>query len=234
MDPQAGSPVSPKPILPQLGGTASSHTTNARKASYSVSCAVGTRSLKGNILIIRVKTSSRSADPMSLSRIISESDNDRAAPIPRPVSRSPSGTKSSRKYDAPVKKEIDIQPPLQEPPARLEKIAPAKNHKSRSVENGVSVISDVKAGNVIERPSSPTEKEIEAAMLKIENMASPDANAPGLEKYRLEWKERTRKRVRDVEAKENYRRKVSCTIAILDATYMYDGLINSSADERLN
>ena len=160
---------------------------------------------------------------MSLSRIMSGSDNDSAAPVSRPILGSPNGTRDGGKHSATIKKEVDIYSSAQELPVRLEKIASVKSNKSRNVENGISAISDVKAGDVTDRPPSPTEKEIEAEMWKIENMASPDPNAPGFEKCRLDWKERTRKRVLDVEAKEKYRRKVSYTALGIDYRYVWFG-----------
>ena len=148
---------------------------------------------------------------MSLSSIMSGSDNDRAAPVSRPAFESPNGLKDVGKRDVLIKKEVDAQPSMPESPIRSDKIASIKSHGRKHTENGTTTISHINAGTVLDRPPSPTEKEIEAEMFKIDKIAVPDVNAPAFEKYRLDWKERTRKRVRDVEAKESYRRKVSIT-----------------------
>lgn len=155
------------------------------------------------------KTPGRTADPMSLSSIMSGSDNDRVAPVSRSVFESPNGMSAVGKRDALVKKEVDAQPPMPVSPIRSDKIASIKNLNNKSAENGITTKSHMDADTIVDRPPSPTEKEIEAEMCKIDRIAIPDPNAPAFEKYRLEWKERTRKRVRNIEAKENYRRKVS-------------------------
>ena len=146
---------------------------------------------------------------MSLSSIMSGSDNDRTAPLSRPAFESPNGMNDAGKRNVLVKKEVDAQPFMPASPTRSDMIAAIKNHKSKINENGITAISHVNAGTILDRPPSPTEKEIEAEMCKIDKIAIPDPHAPAFEKYRLDWKERTRKRVRDVEFKENYRRKVS-------------------------
>ena len=146
---------------------------------------------------------------MSLSNIISRSDNERPLPEPRANLNSPNGTTDGLKRNIVVKTEIDVQPysPYRTSVGAGSALPPKDNRIN--YRNSTSTIPQTVLEPAIERPPSPTAREVDAEMRKIERLAESELYLPGLEKYRREWKDRTRKRTKEVEARENYRRKVS-------------------------
>ncbi|KAF2841586.1 hypothetical protein M501DRAFT_929765 [Patellaria atrata CBS 101060] len=151
------------------------------------------------------KTPSRTADPMSLSSIMSGNDPEpeNTSYIP-PKQRSRPSSKSSNFVPYAVRPEQALSHAHAD--TMVESRTPHDDHSVKPIQNGTT---SYNRSQFISPPSAlvVSEKDIEAEMAKIDSMDLSDVDGPGYETQRQIYKQRSQKRFLDVETVEREKRK---------------------------
>lgn len=152
-------------------------------------------------------TPSRTADPMSLSSIMSDTDTKPAIPnrfsAPAPQQQAVSQPKPLAPPPLKVEEEASVPKLVQEAPRHRN--VSSKTNQNKEATNGVhSTPLQPISANIDERM-------IEAELAKIENMELSDVEGPGFENEREEYRQRGLKRSWALDATETIKRKVGLT-----------------------
>ena len=149
----------------------------------------------------------RTADPMSLSSIMSGNDDEPAARYSAKQSQDSRRSSLGSGHHVPLKLEHAPSPTLASAPLHVTHLL-APSPQEHPVTNGVIGPDHSATLTALHARSKPDEREIEAELARIDAMDISDPDSPGFEDWKEEYRQRGLKRQLQVAEAEAGRRKV--------------------------
>jgi hypothetical protein len=148
---------------------------------------------------------------MSLASIMSGNDNEPSLKYPPKATHDSRRSSVASAHHIPLNHEHALSPtPTPVQPHAVQ----APSIHEHSAQNGVSDSNHIVLPAMAQGRFRPNESEVEAEYAKLEAMDISDPETPGFEEWQKEYKQRSQKRMHQVDLTEVAKRKVSSSLSV--------------------